>query len=591
MKKNSNILKEKIEDILYNLKPVYNRKNDDPYISNEEYITQLLKKNKIPLVVLNDNENKVADNYYECKEFKEIFQEEQNIYNGFRKQWNIVKEAFDKNGIETIFIKSIGLFDYKSSNLDILIKQDKRKLAEKCLFELGYIQLHNVEEPFKTLFRKFENGESISVIHLHNKVAWINPFHDENMIWKNYETARMDKLVNVPSFEDSILILTAHWFYEDKELCISDIIKISYCLEHEIDWEYIEKIAKEKGWIEGLYFGLLVLSFLEEKILSKKSLDFEKIQKMQNALPKWMRSYLIKNIYTRKLEFPFKLPKIYGKSLHYLKTVKDETTNKKIKIKEIFQVTYSTFFVVLFYKFNFNIRYQPSMLITFSGQDGSGKSLYAEHFLKTLKFCEVKTNYFWSRIGSSDFIKIFTFIIKYFKRIFEFGKIKNKNDSNENEHRRILNKNTNRFYKFIALALFSIEISIQQLLKVRIPLLMKKVVVCDRYSYDHYVDITVRYGISLKSIEGKIFRYIIDIISAKPDLSFIFTAKLNEIVIRKNLTKIEFQIAELQKEAYEDIAKQFKMIQIETDKIDEIDSTKNKIIEISLKKFYEKWHK
>jgi glycosyltransferase involved in cell wall biosynthesis len=50
--------------------------------------------------------------------------------------------------------------------------------------ELACVELWNIEEPQKFLFRKFESGESVSAIRLHGRVKW-----EESFLSSYYENA------------------------------------------------------------------------------------------------------------------------------------------------------------------------------------------------------------------------------------------------------------------------------------------------------------------------------------------------------------------------------------------------------------------
>ena len=247
-----------------------NISNDTSYKNSDiDAFLLLLKKNNVPLLYF---DQKIFNNYcdfFKTAEFKKQYESEAVECHMLRTEWAKIKNEFVRAGIESIFIKSVGYFPYKSSNLDVLIKQSKREMAESVLKTLGYYQLHNVEEPYKTLFRKFKGLESTSVIHLHNKVAWINPFHEEELLWARCRQSEKDDLIYIPSPEDSILILTAHWFYVDIEINLSDLLNISICLNNRVNWKYIFSVAERFGWVDGLYFGLLVQSFLEKNIWGK----------------------------------------------------------------------------------------------------------------------------------------------------------------------------------------------------------------------------------------------------------------------------------------------------------------------------------
>ncbi len=565
--------------------------NDEKPDANR--VLPLLIQNKVPLISFNNEQKELCPDFFETPQFQAELKAEQTLYENFRNEWAKVREAFSKADIERMFIKSVGLFDYKSSNLDILIKQDKREVAESILKNLGYIQLHNVEEPFKTLFRKFVGGESVSVIHLHNKVAWIVPFHDENLLWERYRKSPIDDLVDIPSIEDSTLILTAHWFYEDKEITLLDIMKISSCLkEDNLDWNYMEALARKMGWIDGFYFALLLQSFIEKELYEESLIQDSKIKEMEAALPGWMRHYLYKKVYTRDISLPFRLTKVLGKSLQYKKIVKDSTTSFSKKVYELYKVSRSTFFVVFFYNLKINIRYQPPMLISISGVDGSGKSTYAEFLLDILNFCELKTHFFWSRVGSSDFLKPFSRISKTLHGF--------KNNKQSSGHAETFIEATQRrkdlfgksfVLRVVGLFILLVEMLWQYFFKVRIPLWRKKVVICDRYIYDTLVDISVRYGIDLNSFEGKLFAKILTAFAPKPDMAYVLNISFEEACKRKEVDKEEFEHIKKQINLYQEVAALNGLHKIDSDKSISIKDINNQMLNEILISFYKKWQR
>jgi len=551
----------------------------------------LLKKNKVPLVFIEKAKKKLYPDFFSLPQVQDHYQNEMGIYTGFRDEWAKVRNEFQKAGIESMFIKSTGHFDYKSSNLDILIKEERRMEAESILKTLGYLQLHNVEEPFKTLFRKFVDGKSVSVIHLHNKVAWINPFHDEKQLWDRYQKSPEDDLVDVPSPEDSILILTAHWFYEDKEITLSDIWKVaSYLRSDNLDWEYMKKLAQTMGWLKGLYFALLVQSFVEKGIYGQSMINQERLNKMEGDLPWWMRYYLRNYVYTRKIELPFRLPKIFGKSLHYLKTVQDKSTDLPKKIYELYTVTYASLFVVLFYNLKINIRYQPSMLISISGVDGSGKSTYGEALFDTVRFCELKSQYYWSRVGSSDFLKPFAKVAKYFYHLKRGkGGSEKKADFTQEAQRRKDLFGKSKLLRILGLNILLVEMVWQYFFQVAIPLLRKKVVICDRYIYDTFVDVVVRYGVEMDSPEGKWFAKMLEALTPKPDLAYILQISFEDACQRKQVAEEEYDFIKEQIRQYDKIIQKYNVHVFEPTEKTEISGINNQIITMVLTRFYDKW--
>jgi thymidylate kinase len=489
-----------------------------------------------------------------------------------------------------MLIKSVGYFPYKSSNLDVLIKQNKRDKAQCILKKLGYFQLHNAEEPYKTLFRKFKGHESTSIIHLHNKVAWINPFHEEELLWAQYRKSYKDDLLDIPSPEDSILILTAHWFYEDKEIKLSDLLNILTCLNNKVDWNYVSSVAEKFGWIDGLYFGLLVQSFLEKNIWGKSLIEDSQLKKFHEALPVWLRIILERKIYTREISLPFKISKSFGKSLHFVKTLNDRTTSIKRKIYELVMVAYASLFVILFYKFNVNIRYQPSMLISISGVDGSGKSTYAECLAEILNICEIKTRIVWSRVGSSHFLKplskvsIICHKLKKGKSLATFAE----NHEESIARRKDIFKESSVLGR-IGILFLLIEMLFKLSFKVAISLLFKRVVICDRYTYDAFVDLKTRYSIEFNNKRGKFFRTLLTKLTPKAVLSYVLIAPFDEVSRRRDIDTNTEPLLRDQISAYQEIAKFYDLTKICNSNGPAIAEISEKMINQVLYNYYGKW--
>jgi len=559
---------------------------------NRDLILSILKHNKIPLATLDKEAWKIFPLISESPEFKAQYEKERFSYTAKREEWARVRERFLKAGIESVLIKSVGAFPYESSNLDVLIKQGQREKAESILRDLDYIELRNVEEPYKTLFRTFKDGESISAIHLHNKVAWINPFHDEELIWNRYRKSPIDDLVDIPSQEDSVLILTAHWFYEDKEIKLADMMKIASCMKGELDWDYMAATAEKMGWLHGLYFGLLVQCFLEEKLYGESFLRDDRREKMKAALPMWMRAYFNKKVYSGEVFPPFRLPRIFGKSLHFLKTFKGHTTALSKKLYEMYHVAYGALFVILFKRFNVNIRYQPPMLISISGVDGCGKTTYGKALYDILVFFELRTSFVWSRVGSSSFLKPLAKIGKIIYNLRK-GSLVPKHSENyeESEERRKVLFARSSILRILGLFMLLLEMLWQYSLKLRLLLLSKKVVICDRYIYDTLVDIITRYGMNLNSLEGRLFKKIIVACAPKPDIAYLLNVDLDDACSRKNIVGKERDLLKNQINRYKEIAPLFILDHIETDNKRGMADIKYKIIINSLRKYYDKWPK
>src|SRR5205823_442021 len=92
-------------------------------------------------------------------------------------------------------------FPYTSDNIDVLVRPAQGPTAREVLRRLGYVELRNIEEPHKFLFRKFHGGRCVSAIHVHEEVAWLVGFLDDDALWERARQAPDDPAVTVPSPE------------------------------------------------------------------------------------------------------------------------------------------------------------------------------------------------------------------------------------------------------------------------------------------------------------------------------------------------------------------------------------------------------
>jgi thymidylate kinase len=124
------------------------------------------------------------------------------------------------------------------------------------------------------------------------------------------------------------------------------------------------------------------------------------------------------------------------------------------------------------------IRPQSSFLVSFSGLDGSGKTQHARILQSSLDACGLKTQYYWSRCGTTGLTRFFSRLV--------FGLTRRKGEKRESrpgaEGRNA--KLRNPVLRFIWTYLAAMDIMIAYFWHVRLPLLRGRIVICDRYVYD-----------------------------------------------------------------------------------------------------------
>ncbi len=232
---------------------------------DEEKLTKIIRKNK----VFRKLDEKLSKQPNLKKEF-------QSRYPKLLKTINELKVYQDKElaefvkissklsslNIHLLLIKSCGEFPFESSNIDCLVKPDNVAETLRVLGEEGYKEYPAVREPHKFLFRKVSSPKEVP-LHIHTKVEWeAVEFADEQDLM-NRARPFLDKQVGalVPSIEDALLITIAHYFFEDHEVKINDLLKLLSLIDQgKPNWKYILNQAAKIGWDEALFLNMKMIN-------------------------------------------------------------------------------------------------------------------------------------------------------------------------------------------------------------------------------------------------------------------------------------------------------------------------------------------
>ncbi len=503
MKAGLSILNATLSQIAGRLHNDNNRQLDIPAL------LEFWKKNKYPLLALNHGSESAE--LLGSPDFQAARNEENVIYNSLKTEYNIVRERWAKAGIRSLLIKSGGVypsFPYTSDNLDVLVREEDEGAARAILREEGYVELKNIEEPKKFLFRKFSGGVSISAIHLHTQVGWGVGFMDEKALWERCQSAPDDGFT-VPSPEDVILVTIAHSFYENKRFRFADIVKIRESWRQDsIDWKYIEKTAAQRGWLDGLHFCLGLVAHLEETVWGGSAVPPKIRESWEAALKHSPLTYRYYRKILRRtpVKLPMSLSFTFSKYLYFKKILSDRNFNLIERLRDAVQT------LIIGVKVRTRIRPQPSFLVSFSGPDGSGKTLHAETLVKILDTCEVNAKYYWNRTATSRLIRFFSAINKIIKG--KSLKVEESKRGAAGRGERLRNPIMRFFWSYLA----AVDMVGAYFFRVRLPMLLGRVVVCDRYVYDAAAEMECSLGPN-----DRINRLAIKLmlaLSPKPDLAY-----------------------------------------------------------------------
>jgi len=367
-----------------------------------DQIVSFLVTNQVPLLSLAPNEERRyrhGGRLVESHAFVSALQGDARSFHEAHLHFRSVVQQWDGDGIPSICFKSAGVypsFPYTSENIDVLVQPDDAEAAARGLVRLGYVELRNIEEPEKWMFRLFAGGRSLSAIHLHTRVGWGQGFMLESEIWRRRRVSPDDAITWVPGPEDCLLINLAHALYENKAFSLHDILKIRHAIKTGIDWHSVADVARERGWAGGLELGLAVAAELEQRLFATP------------VIPNWEdRRIFAPTGQTRTVDtqvdraragqprLPFPMSFVLTKRLFFEKIVYDRRVSPTEK------PILALLALVRGLKGQLGIHPQNSALFTLSGPDGSGKTGQAEALQAVLSISELRSRILWARVGAT----------------------------------------------------------------------------------------------------------------------------------------------------------------------------------------------
>lgn len=191
-----------------------------------------------------------------------------------------IKRRFSENNIEFMLIKSDGDFPYESDNLDILIRPNMLREVSKLLKEEGYFELTRARERHKFLFRNARKNRVLP-LHIHTRVEWEGTqFVDSACLWNRGEISGDDDIFLIPSPEDCILLTCAHLFFENHEVKLVDLFKITSKLRNcNLNWDYMFDHARRLNWNDAFCLTILLVNLVYKDLYGRDML-------LQDLLPK-----------------------------------------------------------------------------------------------------------------------------------------------------------------------------------------------------------------------------------------------------------------------------------------------------------------
>ena len=427
------------------------------------------------------------------------------------------------NGVETIFIKSLTGIPLDSNNFDVIVKKDSITKARRILEDLGFVELEKLREygwdgpPHKYFYRKICSGVVLS-FHLHTEVAWVLRFVDEKELWNRIRKREIDGVrLGFPSPENHLLITVAHAFFENMCLKLSDLMYIAEDFHDvdEMDLDYMIDHTINDGWFEPFCAILRLAQYIYEFLFGAKLIDEATSRKFAERLggSSSLEKELI-DLFAKEQELPLNIPS-RRVILAFIRKV-FATPNVPLVRRSLKILSTSRSYVKRRLR-----REIPPFVVCFSGQDGTGKTKHAESLRNELVQRGICADYNWSRgIGFS--------IEPYLRmaRLLILGSKVPKSSEYFSKRRILLRREPIRtLWACIMLA----DELLLSVIKVRIPSLLGRVVICDRYLLDILVDVRCEMG---KDI-GWVIRKCVKRLMPNPRIHFVLDSEPDEIMKRR----------------------------------------------------------
>ena len=419
-------------------------------------------------------------------------------YDAERQEFERIRLAFARERIEAMVFKSTGLppsFHYLSSNLDILVRQGCSRPARRILTGMGYVELLNVEEPLKFLFRRFAGDGTSFAFHLHEQVGWGVPFLDNEPMWAHARHPKDDPDILIPGVSESLLVTLAHWFYEDKALSLGNLFLTANALRTMTDPLAEPAIhARRRGWEEGFWGALCIFDEAWKRLFDSSILSEEQRAEIDRAPARYakVRADLLPKVRYGDNNVPAIIPFRANKLAYYRKIMKDMGRPAEHKMADV------TDTLIWAVRWKLHVRSQPALLVTLSGIDGSGKSMQADRLRAAFETCDVRVQSIWARGASSRGVGA---IMRAGKRLLGGGSgdsnVASATNMKRNEAERFAERRRklqNPFARWVFSVVYATDLFWPYVWQTRRALLNGNVVICDRHICDALADFALFTG-------------------------------------------------------------------------------------------------
>ncbi len=464
---------------------------------------QLLYKQKVSFIPIVARYGSILD----ATPLAEFVKRDVAHYRWQRDEFERVRLALVRRRVDAMLFKSTGMvpaFAYLSSNLDVLVPEGCVGPARSVLTQQGYVELLNVEEPKKFLFRRFVGDGSSFAFHLHEVVGWGVPFLDNGPVWRNARRGSDDHDILIPGPAEALLITLAHWFYEDKALSLGNMMLTAHALR-SMNCALAEPAAhaRGRGWEEGFWGALCVFEDAWTHVFGAGFMSPEQKAELSRAPARYaaVRVRLLPYVRFEERGVPARLPFQPSKIAYYRKVLRDRRRSDPRKWLDVFDT------LLWAVRWKLHVRSQPGLLVSISGVDGSGKSLQVERLRAAFETCDVRVRCIWARGASSKGVGT---VLRAGKSVLAASSKKDEPTPEivaeavrargavgrgeaarfEERQRRLRNPVARWAFSVV----YALDLVWPYVIKARAKVLCGNATICDRYIYDALVDFALFTG-------------------------------------------------------------------------------------------------
>jgi len=377
------------------------------------------------------------------------------------------------------------------SDIDILIINDEKiKTVRRILKSLGYFEGSTEKyELYKSTYTKLEDDTFVTM-HIHREISWRGVIYLSNdEVWNN---KRKDNIgiveVYMPSFEDDLSITAAHTLFENHQITLYDVLHACNLLK-KVNMNQVLSSVFENGYSTPFRHFIYTAKMMYESL-------YETVFDVSIRKP-------ISLIFEReKIILPFRYSKL---SLIFFGLYKSASDLRMLKLKNCFKDLHAYFI----YPITSRLMPKRTKIVTiFSGMDGTGKSTHAKALKEKFEKLGIPCEIVWTR-----WRPVITYPIMGLIYVLKRWRRKDYHKS------KILRK----IWAYLTI----LDFAYFHLFKVKPSLFKGKVVICDRYIYDHIADL-MHDGLYNENAVKFLLKLI-----PNPNLSLIFDVPVSTAMVRK----------------------------------------------------------